>query len=209
MHYAKSYTQTYWCFDRATNDFRWVQWSPSAGVNGVVGSVRDISIHRFDTAMPTNMVVSVVRNSVLRRASQSVLDRSAAVTLNSHNLVSLVGVSPRYFGATMTLAHESWGSWFSGTVRPPSVDWLYDASWLADEITVPAGALHTTHVRDSGHGVFWWLNGRLVLMGTWTYATGGPNVFVSDHVIDSINAVISADSGGAESLRELSLEDLQ
>jgi hypothetical protein len=205
-HFSKSYTQTYWCFDRSTNDFRYVSWDPTAPTNGKIGSVRDVSIHRFAAAMPSNMIARVVRGSVLATVSPSVLDRSVAIGHTSHNTVALFGISPAYLNSRdpIPATHRAWTYSFGASKQPGRSGWVAEI-----EAEIPAGAQHTTHLWDSGHPLFWWLNGSLVLAGSWTTALGGPNAFAADGLLDQLEAMIRQDSGGVEGLWFMTAEELQ
>lgn len=201
-HFTKSYTQTYWCFDRESNDFRLVPWDTTAPKNGKIGTVRDISIHRFETAMPSNMIARVVRGSLLKTVSASVLDRTPVIGHTCHNTVALFGISAATWEPVIPRLNRSWNESFGASEsRYP---------WVADiGQPTPQGAIHRTHLWDSGHPLFWWVHGHLVLAGTWTTALGGSNVFAADTVLDQLDAAIRHDSGGTEGLYFLSEGDLQ
>jgi len=199
-HFAKSYTRTWWCFDRDTDDFRYADWDPAAGKNGVIGTVRDVSIHRFAEAMPQSMIVHVMRNSEIKKLSPSVFSRTMVLGHTCHNTVAPYGIMPGENVLHQSVTHTDWHEGFRA-----SWDNVRFGKWIMpDEVTaLLPGTCHTPHLWDSGHPIFWVMptEDTLVLAGTWTTAYGGSNAFASEALLDAIETIIRADSGGAEGLK--------
>lgn len=204
-HFSKSYTQAYWCTNRITESFTYIPWSTTTPrKNGVISGIMDISVHRIseEHEFPSEMIVKMLPQTVLRQVSPSVLDGTLAIGHTSHNTVSLFYLSLRRPGRDANLDIRDWNGGYFYAVP------YNRATWMGFQ-TFPEGTQHNTHLWDSGHPLFTWINGNLVLLTTWTYVDEGLNKFLSTQVLDRLDSIIREDSGGTEGLSFLTLEDIQ
>ena len=190
-------TWTVFCTNRNPAAFLRVTF-PRVDRNRVL-VVRDVSLHRTDTAIPQEICARFLRNRELAKLSPSYLYGATFVTVSTHNTVHPVPLTSRPLGATVERAEP----WDAFSERYP-IRFTFD----------PDGRLgslyHDVHNWESGHPCFLWApNGRLALASTWTYAGGGYNAFFNDELIDAIRYAVEKDSGGAETILEWTKEDLQ
>lgn len=187
---------TRFCTNRTAQSFQRVTF-PKPKDERVL-EVRDVTVHRTDQALPADICARFLRNRELAKLSPSYFQGGTFVTVTTHGTVAplpLVGSSSEGAGEP--------APWHAFAERHP-FRFAYD----------PDGRLaslhHLVHMYESGHPCFLWApNGRIALAGTWTYSASGPNAFFDEELIDAIKAAVEEDSGGAETIREWTKEDLQ
>ena len=206
-HWKQNNRSAPWCVDWENETWMTNVLDRTTGHEdpGRVGALADVSIHRFVYEFPTNIVMRFMRQSELRKVSPSMLVHCLGVTYSSHNTVHPTELRPWYWSDQefSVNKHENWSGGYGYQAA-----FLPDL-WLDTRDYKGIGTLvHNTHLWDSGHLSAFWINGVLVPVGTFTYVGGGGNSFLSDPLLDSIKAVVEADSGGAETIQFISSEEL-
>ena len=196
-HWNQENDSALWCTNRSPAKFATLRFDgTSKNRSGVVGSVRDVTVHRMRDPFPQHILVHFIRNEELAKVSPSYFSHAVAVELSSHNTVHPMMVRP---GDSAKYARtDEFRPWTSFVASPDG--------FLAGYEGLEALS-HSIHIHESGHGVYWWVDGKLILCGTFTYANGGPNAFHDSDLIDAVNEIIRKDSGGAESLLEYTAND--
>jgi hypothetical protein len=200
-HWNQNNSNVPFCTNRLTQAFMTNQLVTNYAFSGMVGTVVDISVHKFRDAFPSNLIVNVVRQSVLTNQSPSMLSKSIGILLSSHNTVhpvSLTACNSNKEEPNSLERHQEW-DWVG-------VSWMED-DWMEGNYYDLGKMSHSTHMYDSGHGYFFWIKGKLVLVGSFSIPEGGSNSFMKDSTIDDINSIMSL-SGSDERMQELTIDDL-
>lgn len=202
-HWRQTNTWIPWCVDRATDTWMTNRLASTGNDDpGRVGTTVDISVHRFTEAFPSNILMRFLPSSRLTALSPSMLSGAIGMVACSHNTVHPIQLQPwRAWGLPVSsLTHAPWDSYAAG----------YDADqWLPRDYLGIGSLVHNTHLWDSGHLSFFWVNGVLVPVGTFTFANGGANALMNPIIVSRLAEIISADSSGAETISLISTEELQ
>lgn len=191
-------TWTVFCTNRNPAAFLRVTF-PRVDRNRVL-VVRDVSLHRTDTAIPQEICARFLRNGELAKLSPSWFYGGTFVTVTTHNTVHPFPLTSRAIGGAAAERAAPWDAF--STRWPPRFTYDPDGRLLS--------LFHDVHDWESGHPCFLWApNGRLALASTWTFASGGWNAFFNEELIDAIRYAVEKDSGGAETILEWTKEDLQ
>lgn len=198
-HWRQTNTWVPWCVDRDAGIWMTNRLASTGHEDpGRVGTVADVSVHRFTEAFPTNILMRFLPQSRLAALSPSLLNSSLGMTASSHNTVHPEQLRPS--GGPLASSHRTWrGYEVVGNVS----QWLPRSYGGVDALT------HNVHLWDSGHLSFFFINGVLVPVGTFTFANGGGNALMNDTIINRIAEIIVADSGGAETVGLIAVEELQ
>ncbi len=200
VHWRQTNTWIPWCVDRDTDTWMTNRLAVTSNDDpGRVGSVADVSVHRFNDAFPTNILMRFLPQSHLETLSPSLLNSAIGMTASSHNTVHPAQLKPDNMPNSLQ-AHSAWTSY--------EVVWDH-TRWLQREYGGVETLTHNTHLWDSGHLSFIWINGILVPVGTFTFANGGGNALLNDYIINRISEIVQADSAGAETVGIISTEELQ
>lgn len=196
-HWSQDNSSAVWCTNRTNAKFASFRFDSQPNNRSCrIGSVRDVSIHRMKDAFPESILCHFMRNEELAKVSPSYLNYGVAVTLTSHNTVHPTVVRPGNLARYGRYEEPS-----------PWTSFVSDQSGFLSGYEDLEPLAHATHIHESGHGVYWYVDGKLILCGTFTYASGGPNAFHDGDLLDAINAAILKDSGGAEQLLEYTAAD--
>ena len=202
-HWRQTNTWVPWCVDRAADTWMTNRLSVTGHEDpGRIGVYGDVSVHRFETAFPSNILMRLMRQTELAKLSPSLLNGAIGITASSHNTVHPTQLQPwNVHGLAIPGAgHLPWGNY----------ETVFDtARWLPRDYAGIAALVHNTHLWDSGHLSAFWISDVLVPVGTFTYVNGGWNALLNDSLISGVAAIIEADSDGAETLGLISSEELQ
>lgn len=202
-HWRQTNTWVPWCLDRADDTWMTNRLSVTGHEDpGRIGVYGDVSVHRFETAFPSNILMRLMRPAELAKLSPSLLNGAMGLTASAHNTVHPAQLQPfkPYNMSLPPVGHAPWSS-YEAVFNP--------ARWLPRDYAGIASLVHNTHLWDSGHLSAFWVNDVLVPVGTFTYASGGWNALLNDSLITSVSAIVEADSDGAETIGLITSEELQ
>jgi hypothetical protein len=177
-------------------------------VDGAVGTVTyahgndsDIRVYRLKQTVPDQCIAHFATREVLQSLSPTLFRYVPCLTVNAHQVVT-----PYCLGGT--------GSTLYGWSAEPRTS-TFTSPYPAG-IAVPAQAadcVHMGHMYDSGDVFFLAApNGRVVPLGQTKYLNDGGGLsgpsYLDDGILESLSALIRADSNGTEDIRFWTAADL-
>lgn len=177
-------------------------------VDGAVGTVTyahgndsDIRVYRLKQTVPDQCIAHFATREVLQSLSPTLFRYVPCLTVNAHQVVT-----PYCLGGT--------GSTLYGWSAEPRTSTF--TSPYPEGIAVPAQAadcVHMGHMYDSGDVFFLAApNGRVVPLGQTKYLNNGGGLsgpsYLDDGILESLSALIRADSNGTEDIRFWTAADL-
>lgn len=194
--FPKSAADNDWCVARPA--------FPSVGkARTGAGTDSDVRLFRVSSGgpIPDQCIARFAPERVLRRLSPTLFARVPCLTVNGHQAVTpyaATGGGSTYYGWTGDVGGSEW--------RTP----------YKPGLTVPAQAsacVHTGHMYESGSPFFLAApNGRVVPLGMGWYLNDGGglsgNWLCDEGLLESLSAMVRADSGGTEDIKLWTFEDL-
>ena len=156
-----------------------------------------------DPGVPAQCRAKLLRASVLKEKSSSMLFRDLGVAWTQHGFFAACLLEPRNGGQTDLSGY----SWDRGWTYVGARDEWRNTTWGVDEMANTLS--HDAHAGDSGHPCFFTVNGHCIPVGVFHWANGSGECLLSDAMLDKIDDAVRRDSGGTETLDYLTAEDLE